>query len=72
MIRAVITPSSETISFDIPKNYVGKKIEVIVFSIDEGLQALPEKNTMGQFWGVMSNETADDLRKQIEQSRNSC
>ena len=72
MIRTVVIPDNQTIHFDIPKNYVGKKIEVIAFAIDEAQQeqeALPV-NTMAQFWGVMSNATADDLNEQIKISRN--
>jgi len=37
MIRIIITPDRQTISFDIPKDYVGKEIEVIAFAIDEGI-----------------------------------
>ena len=38
MIRTVIIPQKQTISFDVPKDYVGKQIEVIAFSSDEGMQ----------------------------------
>ena len=37
MIRTIITPNKQTISFDIPEDYVGKQIEVIAFAKDEGL-----------------------------------
>ena len=37
MIRTVITPENQTISFDIPKDYVGKQVEVIAFTKDEGI-----------------------------------
>ena len=37
MIRTIVTPDKQTISFDIPKEYVGKEIEVIAFAIDEGI-----------------------------------
>ena len=46
MIRTIITPLKETISFDIPKNYVGKQIEVIAFVKDEIIdieQNIPKK-----------------------------
>lgn len=46
MIRTIITPLNETISFDIPKNYVGKQIEVIAFVKDEIIdkeQNIPKK-----------------------------
>jgi hypothetical protein len=35
MIRTVITPENEKISIDLPHNYVGKKVEVIAFTIEE-------------------------------------
>jgi hypothetical protein len=45
MIRAIITPDKQTISFDIPKDYLGKQIEVIAFPKDEGLikRSFPKK-----------------------------
>jgi len=71
MVRTVVTPNNKTIHFDIPQNYVGKKIEVIAFAIGEGeeeQEVLPV-NTMAQFWGTMSNATASDLHEQIKISR---
>ena len=35
MIRTIITPNRQKLSFQVPANYVGKRIEVIVFPIDE-------------------------------------
>jgi uncharacterized membrane protein YfhO len=35
MIRTIVTPKDQTISFNIPKKYIGKQIEVIAFSKDE-------------------------------------
>jgi hypothetical protein len=36
MIRTMITPNKQTISFDIPRDYIGKEIEVIAFAKEEG------------------------------------
>jgi hypothetical protein len=36
MVRAIITPSNQTVSFDVPEDYIGKQIEVIAFAKDEG------------------------------------
>lgn len=72
MVRTLITPQQQNITILVPQNYVGKKIEVIAFAIDEGQQeqvVLPV-NTMAQFWGTMSNETANDLHEQTKFSRN--
>ncbi|MCF2447493.1 hypothetical protein L0657_26295 [Dyadobacter sp. CY345] len=35
MIRTIITPKQQTVSLEIPRDYVGKQIEVIVFAKDE-------------------------------------
>ena len=36
MIRTIITPDKQIVSFEIPKDYIGKQIEVIAFAKDEG------------------------------------
>jgi len=41
MVRTIITPDKDTISFGIPKDYVSKQIEVIVFAKDEELTQEP-------------------------------
>ncbi len=40
MIRTFVTPNTDTInlSLSIPKNYIGKEVEVIAFTKDEGMQ----------------------------------
>ena len=35
MIRKVITPSNGAISIQLPQSFVGKRVEVIVFTADE-------------------------------------
>jgi len=35
MTRTVITPDKNILSFNIPDKYIGKKMEVIAFAIDE-------------------------------------
>lgn len=35
MIRKTLIPNSQTVSVTIPKNYIGKELEVIVFPKDE-------------------------------------
>ena len=37
MIRTIVRTDKRVVSFDIPENYVGKELEVIAFSKDEGL-----------------------------------
>ena len=37
MVRTIITPNNQTVSFSVPKEYIGKQVEVIAFVEDEGL-----------------------------------
>lgn len=41
MVRTIVTPDKQTISFDIPKDYIGRQIEVIAFAKDEELEQEP-------------------------------
>lgn len=35
MIRTVVTPDKNLLSFNIPNKYIGKKMEIIAFALDE-------------------------------------
>jgi hypothetical protein len=35
MIRTVLIPDKNILSFNIPDKYIGKKLEVIAFAVDE-------------------------------------
>ncbi|RKR81648.1 hypothetical protein BDD43_1798 [Mucilaginibacter gracilis] len=41
MIRTEIIATSEEVSFNIPENYIGKVLEIIAFTKDEGLTDAP-------------------------------
>ena len=36
MIRSVFTPKNEEISIRLPLSYIGKQVEVIAFTVEEG------------------------------------
>lgn len=38
MIRTIITPNTQTVSFNIPQKYIGKELEIIAFEKEEGLE----------------------------------
>ena len=69
MLRTIITPTETNISLSIPQEYVGKTIEVTLLSIEDK-PTEPGERKMGDFWGVLSDETADTLQQQVDQSRN--
>ena len=68
MVRTILTPDTKTVTFDIPENYLGKKIEVIAFAIDEGVE-IPTKKTMADFRGIISKERADELNRAVLKSK---
>lgn len=42
MIRTILTPNTQTVSFTVPKKYIGKELEVIAFATKEGAEhAIP-------------------------------
>ena len=57
------------IQLSVPESYVGKKLEVLLYAVEELSEEQPKKNGMAQFWGALSNETAEDMHKQVEQDR---
>ena len=69
MIRTIIIPTQTNISLSIPDHYIGKPIEVTFLALEE-LEQKPAKKTMADFWGVISDKTAEALHRQVEQSRN--
>lgn len=38
MVRTLVTPNNQDISIHLPKNYIGKRVEVIAFTIDEPVE----------------------------------
>ena len=70
MVRTIITPKNTSIELAIPKEYVGKEIEVTFLALDELTGSKPVKATMADFWNTMSDDTAKILHKDVEQSRN--
>jgi hypothetical protein len=69
MVRTVITPTNTNITLSIPEDYVGKPIEITFLALDE-LEPKPAKKTMADFWGVISDQTAETLHQQVQESRN--
>ena len=65
MIRTVITPDNEKISIDLPHNYVGKKVEVIAFTVDEAnavtdkpITPIASEKTLAKDWLTKEEDEA--------------
>jgi hypothetical protein len=46
MIRTILTPESEDISIHLPSRYVGKKIEVFLYALEELTEDEPIKKVI--------------------------
>ena len=73
MIRTIITTSDRNIVIPVPKKYVGKKIEVIMFEVEEINKQTtdePAKLKPSQLRGFLSHDTAEAMQQHVQQSRN--
>jgi len=70
MIKAIAIPQDNILTLTIPSDYIGKKLEILVYSIDEVMKERNATMTMSDFWGTISDETAHDLHKQTSEGRN--
>lgn len=55
MVRTLVRPSKNTISFNIPEDYIGKQIEVIAFAKDEGIEKERQVNKAVSFTVLKTN-----------------
>jgi hypothetical protein len=69
MIRTHITPQQGNILIAVPQNYIGKEVEVLVYTIDELQEEKPKANTMSKYKGLLTKEEATALQQQVTKSR---
>ena len=73
MIRTTIIPPDNNIVLTVPEQYIGKKIEVLMYDVDEVSSDAPVPATRlkpSELRGFLSSETADALQQHVKQSRN--
>jgi len=68
MVRTIITPTQTDIHLSIPEVYIGKKVEVTFFALDELREKQPKK-TLGDFWGSLSEDEYIQLKEYTQQAR---
>ena len=71
MIRTVLTPKNTDLHLSIPKHYIGKQVEVLVYTTDE----VKEKKTLSNTASLrgklhLSNEQYKDFHQSLNTSRN--
>ncbi len=58
MIRTILTPDTQQVSFIIPEDYIGKELEAIAFTTNEGKESKAEAKKNVSF-NALSIDTKD-------------
>ncbi len=71
MIKTVVIPQKNTFNLLIPNNYIGKKVEILLYSLDEVIEeknSTPKKS-MADFNGILSETDYQSLKTYTEEAR---
>jgi hypothetical protein len=69
MIQTVITPGQTSVSFQIPENYIGKRLEITCNPLDDLTVEKKPKVNLADFYGVLSKESGQRLREHAKRVR---
>lgn len=53
MIRTTVTPNKKNISIDVPEDYIGKQVEILLYATDE-LKELSHPKKTGSLRGTLN------------------
>ena len=72
MIRTVITPCDNMISIQLPGNYIGKKLEVLLYSFEEVKEEtvyFTDVRNASRFKGLLTDSEADKYHQYLQKAR---
>ncbi len=70
MIRTAFTPNTRQVSFNIPQEYVGKEVEILLYMKEELLEDIPEKiNDAARFKGLLTEDEAVKYHAYIKKAK---
>jgi hypothetical protein len=71
MIKTIAIPKTSSYQLDIPASYIGKKIEILFYSLDEVAEdkKTTPKKTMADFRGILSERDYLSLKEHTDQAR---
>lgn len=72
MIKTIAIPQSNNYNIALPNSYIGKKIEILVYALDEVAEekATTPRKTMADFNGILSENDYQSLKEHTDQARN--
>ena len=71
--RTTITPNQTDIHLSVPQNYVGRKLEILLYPVDELTDGLAEelpKKKPSDFAGTINKEEGEKFHDHLKQAPN--
>jgi hypothetical protein len=71
MIKTVVIPQHHQFVLNIPPDYVGRKIEILVYALDEIQEERKDapKKSLSEYCGILSESEYQSLNAHIKQTR---
>ena len=71
MVRTLLTPQQQNISIQVPKNYVGRQIEVLLYAVDELIEEEKKvtSSNAAKYKGIFTKEEGEKFNDYIKQAR---
>jgi len=70
MTKTLITPFESTYNLPIPAHYIGKSVEVLLYSIDELIENKePNKKKPSDFFGTLSVSEGEKFQEYLTNTR---
>ena len=70
MLRTLITPQESTYTLTIPAHYIGRKVEVLLYSIDELVENKETgKKKPSDFFGTLNVSEGEKFQEYVSNSR---
>ena len=72
MIKTIATPQNNSLNITIPNDYIGRKIEILFYALDELTEQSPGPQKVklsDKYKGIISKEQGQDLNEHVKQMR---
>lgn len=73
MIKTLAIPQNNSYTLAIPNNYIGRKIEILFYALDEIVEETPlpivKKRLSDKYRGILSKEQGQSLNEHIKEMR---
>lgn len=69
MVRTLVTPKEQKITINVPQNYIGKQIEVLLFAVEELAEEKVISNNSIKYKNIFSKEEGAKFNEHIKQAR---